>query len=120
MQRAGEGRDPAAAVAMEHDIVSEQLLQPVEITVERRREEALRELRPPLAGRLEVACAPASPCPWGFITVPRMAFAGANNDITYGPKWDNAYVATADALSRNVTSSPSGAGSSNSSQTLTT
>jgi pimeloyl-ACP methyl ester carboxylesterase len=30
--------------------------------------------------------------------VPGLAFAGANDNITYGPKWDNAYVAIADAL----------------------
>jgi pimeloyl-ACP methyl ester carboxylesterase len=30
--------------------------------------------------------------------IPRLAFAGANDNITYGPKWDSAYVAIADAL----------------------
>jgi pimeloyl-ACP methyl ester carboxylesterase len=35
------------------------------------------------------------------LTVPRLAFAGANDNITYGAKWDNAYVAVGDALSRN-------------------
>lgn len=34
------------------------------------------------------------------LSVPRFAFAGANDNITYGPKWDNAYVAIADALRR--------------------
>jgi pimeloyl-ACP methyl ester carboxylesterase len=32
--------------------------------------------------------------------VPRLAFAGANDNIAYGPKWDSAYVAIAEALSR--------------------
>src|SRR5262249_37509101 len=35
------------------------------------------------------------------LTVPRLAFASANDNITYGAKWDNAYVAVGDALSRN-------------------
>jgi pimeloyl-ACP methyl ester carboxylesterase len=34
------------------------------------------------------------------LSVPRLAFAGANDNITYGPNWDNAYVAMADALGR--------------------
>jgi pimeloyl-ACP methyl ester carboxylesterase len=34
------------------------------------------------------------------LNVPRLAFAGANDNITYGPKWGNAYVAIADALSK--------------------
>jgi pimeloyl-ACP methyl ester carboxylesterase len=34
------------------------------------------------------------------LTVPRLAFAGANDNITYGPKWDNAYVAIGKALTR--------------------
>jgi pimeloyl-ACP methyl ester carboxylesterase len=34
------------------------------------------------------------------LTVPRLAFAGANDNITYGPKWDNAYVAIGEALTR--------------------
>jgi pimeloyl-ACP methyl ester carboxylesterase len=33
------------------------------------------------------------------LSLPRLAFAGVNDNITYGPKWDNAYVAIADALS---------------------
>ena len=32
------------------------------------------------------------------IRVPRLTFAGANDNITYGPKWGNTYVAFADAL----------------------
>lgn len=32
------------------------------------------------------------------LDIPRLAFAGANDNITYGPKWDDAYVAIADAL----------------------
>lgn len=32
------------------------------------------------------------------LTVPRLAFAGAEDNILYGPKWDSAYVAIADAL----------------------
>lgn len=32
------------------------------------------------------------------LDIPRLAFAGANDNIAYGPKWDNAYVAIADAL----------------------
>jgi pimeloyl-ACP methyl ester carboxylesterase len=34
------------------------------------------------------------------LTVPRLAFAGATDNITYGPKWDNAYVAIAEPLQR--------------------
>jgi pimeloyl-ACP methyl ester carboxylesterase len=33
------------------------------------------------------------------LSIPRLAFAGENDNITYGPKWDSAYVAVADALS---------------------
>jgi pimeloyl-ACP methyl ester carboxylesterase len=32
------------------------------------------------------------------LDIPRLAFAGANDNITYGPKWDDAYVPIADAL----------------------
>ncbi|MCW6009627.1 alpha/beta fold hydrolase [Micromonospora sp. CPCC 205371] len=32
------------------------------------------------------------------LSIPRLAFAGANDNISYGPKWDNAYVPIADAL----------------------
>lgn len=32
--------------------------------------------------------------------IPRLAFAGAKDNITYGPKWDNAYVAIAEPLQR--------------------
>jgi pimeloyl-ACP methyl ester carboxylesterase len=32
------------------------------------------------------------------LAIPRLAFAGANDNISYGPKWDNAYVPIADAL----------------------
>jgi pimeloyl-ACP methyl ester carboxylesterase len=32
--------------------------------------------------------------------IPRLAFAGADDNITYGPKWNDAYVAIADALRR--------------------
>ncbi|WP_117213749.1 alpha/beta fold hydrolase [Allorhizocola rhizosphaerae] len=32
------------------------------------------------------------------LSVPRLAFAGANDNITYGPQWGNAYVAIADGL----------------------
>jgi pimeloyl-ACP methyl ester carboxylesterase len=35
------------------------------------------------------------------LRIPRLAFAGAHDNITYGAKWDNAYVAIGDALSRN-------------------
>lgn len=35
------------------------------------------------------------------LSIPRLAFGGANDNITYGPKWDNAYVAVADALRGN-------------------
>jgi pimeloyl-ACP methyl ester carboxylesterase len=34
------------------------------------------------------------------LTVPRLAFAGAKDNIAYGPKWDNAYVAIAEPLAR--------------------
>lgn len=34
------------------------------------------------------------------LSIPRLAFAGANDNITYGPRWDSAYVAIADPLSR--------------------
>jgi pimeloyl-ACP methyl ester carboxylesterase len=34
------------------------------------------------------------------LSIPRLAFAGTNDNITYGPKWGNAYVIIADALSR--------------------
>jgi len=34
------------------------------------------------------------------VSMPRLAFAGANDNIAYGPKWDNAYVAIADALKK--------------------
>jgi pimeloyl-ACP methyl ester carboxylesterase len=30
--------------------------------------------------------------------IPRLAFAGANDNIAYGPKWDSAYVAIGDSL----------------------
>jgi pimeloyl-ACP methyl ester carboxylesterase len=32
------------------------------------------------------------------LSIPRLAFAGADDNITYGPKWDNAYVPIADGL----------------------
>jgi pimeloyl-ACP methyl ester carboxylesterase len=32
------------------------------------------------------------------LRIPRLAFAGANDNISYGPRWDSAYVAIADAL----------------------
>ena len=32
---------------------------------------------------------------------PRLAFAGANDNITYGPQWDDAYVAIGDGLAAN-------------------
>jgi hypothetical protein len=32
------------------------------------------------------------------LRIPRLAFAGANDNITYSAKWDNTYVAIADAL----------------------
>jgi pimeloyl-ACP methyl ester carboxylesterase len=35
------------------------------------------------------------------LSVPRLAFAGENDNITYGPQWDNAYVAIADGLRTN-------------------
>lgn len=35
------------------------------------------------------------------LTIPRLAFAGSHDNIAYGPKWDNAYVAIADALREN-------------------
>jgi pimeloyl-ACP methyl ester carboxylesterase len=34
------------------------------------------------------------------LSIPRLAFAGANDNITYGPKWGSAYVAIADALEK--------------------
>ncbi|CCH33085.1 alpha/beta hydrolase [Actinosynnema sp. NPDC047251] len=34
------------------------------------------------------------------LDVPRLVFAGENDNITYGPKWDNAHVVIADALRR--------------------
>jgi pimeloyl-ACP methyl ester carboxylesterase len=34
------------------------------------------------------------------LSVPRLAFAGAKDNITYGSNWDNAYVAIADPLQR--------------------
>jgi pimeloyl-ACP methyl ester carboxylesterase len=34
------------------------------------------------------------------LRVPRLAFAGAKDNITYGPRWDNAYVPIADPLQR--------------------
>jgi pimeloyl-ACP methyl ester carboxylesterase len=34
------------------------------------------------------------------LSVPRLAFAGANDNITYGPKWDNAHVEIANAVDR--------------------
>lgn len=34
------------------------------------------------------------------LDIPRLAFAGADDNTTYGPKWGNAYVAIADALRR--------------------
>jgi pimeloyl-ACP methyl ester carboxylesterase len=34
------------------------------------------------------------------LNVPRLAFAGADDNITYGPKWGDAYVAIAEPLSR--------------------
>jgi pimeloyl-ACP methyl ester carboxylesterase len=35
------------------------------------------------------------------LSVPRLVFAGADDNITYGPKWDSAYVAIADAVRGN-------------------
>ncbi|MGK5678422.1 alpha/beta hydrolase [Actinoplanes sp. URMC 104] len=35
------------------------------------------------------------------LAVPRLAFAGEQDDIRYGPAWDNAYVALAEPLRRN-------------------
>jgi hypothetical protein len=35
------------------------------------------------------------------LSIPRLAFAGANDNIAYGPKWDNAYVPIADGLREN-------------------
>jgi pimeloyl-ACP methyl ester carboxylesterase len=32
------------------------------------------------------------------LTIPRLAFAGANDNITYGPRWDDAHVAIAEPL----------------------
>ncbi|GIF63135.1 hypothetical protein Ais01nite_11700 [Asanoa ishikariensis] len=34
------------------------------------------------------------------LTVPRLAFAGADDNITYGPKWDDAHVAIGEPLAR--------------------
>jgi len=34
------------------------------------------------------------------VTIPRLVFAGASDNITYGPKWGNAYVAIADAITQ--------------------
>lgn len=34
------------------------------------------------------------------LDLPRLAFAGANDNIRYGPQWDNAYVAIAEPLER--------------------
>jgi pimeloyl-ACP methyl ester carboxylesterase len=34
------------------------------------------------------------------VSIPRLAFAGANDNIVYGPRWDSAYVAIADAVRR--------------------
>ena len=34
------------------------------------------------------------------LSIPRLAFAGANDNIRYGAKWDSAYVAIADAVRR--------------------
>ncbi|GAB2620640.1 hypothetical protein Aab01nite_35100 [Paractinoplanes abujensis] len=34
------------------------------------------------------------------LDIPRLAFAGANDNIQYGPAWDNAYVALAEPLKR--------------------
>jgi pimeloyl-ACP methyl ester carboxylesterase len=34
------------------------------------------------------------------LSIPRLAFAGANDNIAYGPKWDSAYVAIAGAVRR--------------------
>jgi pimeloyl-ACP methyl ester carboxylesterase len=34
------------------------------------------------------------------LSIPRLAFAGADDNITYGPKWDNAYVEIANAFDR--------------------
>lgn len=34
------------------------------------------------------------------LTVPRLVFAGANDNISYGPKWDNITVVIADAITR--------------------
>lgn len=36
-----------------------------------------------------------------LLTIPRLAFAGANDNISYGPKWDDAYVGIADGLREN-------------------
>jgi len=35
------------------------------------------------------------------LTIPRLAFAGEKDNITYGPKWDNSYVAIAEPLLKN-------------------
>ncbi len=50
MDRAAEGRDLAAAVAGHDDIRGEQLLEPFEITITRRREEAVDEVAVVAAG----------------------------------------------------------------------
>jgi hypothetical protein len=34
------------------------------------------------------------------LSIPRLAFAGANDNISYGPRWDNAHVEIANALNR--------------------
>ena len=34
------------------------------------------------------------------LSVPRLVFAGAEDNIRYGPRWDNAYVAIAEAVTR--------------------
>ena len=33
--------------------------------------------------------------------MPRLAFAGTKDNITYGPQWDDAYVAIGDGLAAN-------------------
>ncbi|RSM58226.1 alpha/beta hydrolase [Actinoplanes sp. ATCC 53533] len=37
----------------------------------------------------------------GRLDLPRLVFAGADDNIRYGPRWDNAYVAIADAVREN-------------------
>ena len=37
------------------------------------------------------------------LSVPRLVFAGAQDNIRYGPRWDNAYVAIAEAVVRHRT-----------------